>query len=110
MNAILSMSLALGRMIAHIQGKNLWQLLRDEMKIAVAKVIEANGGLETMEGIVSKETFDKVKFTPTGYWQLLAELPFVDLIKGLQNVERKLKKENKQLYRVLREQMLIYQG
>jgi len=110
MNAILSMSLALGRMIAHIQGKNLWQLLRDEMKIAAAKVIEANGGLETMEGIVSKEMFDKVKSTPTGYWQLLTELPFVDLIKGLQNVERKLKKENKQLYRVLREQMPIYQG
>lgn len=110
MNAILSMSLALGRMIAHIQGKDLWQLLRDEMKIAAAKVIEANGGPETMEGIVSKETFDKLKSTPTGYWQLLIELSLVDLIKGLQKVEQKLKKQNIKLYRVLREQMPIYQG
>jgi enolase len=84
MNAILSMSLALGRMIGHVQGKDLWQLLRTEMKEAVAKTIVENGGKA-----------DK-------------DQPFDELIKGLQKTEEKLHKEGKALYQALRKHMPIY--
>jgi len=84
MNAILSMSLALSRMIAHVQGKDLWQLLRAEMKEAVAKTIFETGGKA-----------DK-------------DQPFDELIKNLQKAEEKLHKEGKALYQVLRKHMPIY--
>jgi enolase len=91
MNAILSMSLAVGRMIAHVQGKDLWQLLREEMKQILAKVIVAkqDGKAVSWQTLYDNSTFD-------------------DLIKGLQKVEAKIKKDNIRLYQVLREQVQIY--
>jgi len=108
MNAILSMSLALGRMLAHIQGKDLWQLLREEMKTAIAKAIEANNGLPVIESTVPGEIFNKIKSIQKGYWQLLSELPLDILIRCLQQIEKKIRDENKKLYQVLREQTPIY--
>jgi len=84
MNAILSMSLALGRMISHTQGMELWQLLRVEMKEAIANVIVESGG-----------KVDK-------------DQPFDELIKNLQQVEEKIHKEGKFLYQILRKNMPIY--
>jgi len=84
MNAILSMSLALGRMIGHVQGKDLWQLLRAEMKEAVARTIVETGGKA-----------DK-------------DQPFDELIIGLQKAEEKLHKEGKPLFQALRKHMPIY--
>ncbi len=43
MNAILSTSLALSRLKATLEGKHLWQVLREEMKKAVAFVLNTNG-------------------------------------------------------------------
>lgn len=43
MNAVLSTSLALSRLKATAEGKQLWQVLRDEMKTALAAVLSANG-------------------------------------------------------------------
>jgi enolase len=108
-NAILSMSLALGRMIAHSQGKDLWQLLREEMKTAAAKVIAADGGLEVMRTILSSETLSKLKAAPRGHWEFLTELPFVDLVRGLRGVEQKLHRQNLGLTQALRKQMPVYE-
>jgi hypothetical protein len=44
MNAILSMSLALGRAIAAKDGRELWQLIRDMAAETMVKFIAANGG------------------------------------------------------------------
>ncbi|MBW1716447.1 MAG: hypothetical protein JRJ77_11610 [Deltaproteobacteria bacterium] len=44
MNAILSQSLALGRLTAHMQGKELWQLVRELMTNTMAKTIASYGG------------------------------------------------------------------
>ncbi len=44
MNAILSQSLALGRLTAHMQGKELWQLVRELMANTMAKTIASYGG------------------------------------------------------------------
>jgi enolase len=44
MNAILSQSLALGRLAAHMQGKELWQPVRELMTETMAKTIAGYGG------------------------------------------------------------------
>ena len=108
MNALLSMSLALGRMIAHSQGKDLWQLLREEMKLAAAKAIAANDGLKGMETVVSAGTCGKLGDLPNGHLESLVELPLRDLIQGLQWVGEKLRGQNVPLTQVLREQVSIY--
>lgn len=87
MNAILSVSLAVARLLAHIQGKDLWQLLREEMKLIMARVIMAQTGKEE---------------------QNLNQLPFEELVAELRTVADRLKKENKKLYQALRAQSPIY--
>jgi len=42
MNAILSMSLALGRAVAASDGKELWQLIREMASETMAKFVDAN--------------------------------------------------------------------
>jgi len=109
MNAILSVSLAIGRIIAHIQGKELWQLLRDEMKQLIARVISANGEWEIIKDIVPKEKVQRLQTAKTNFAQVLQTETTLDiLVKGLQQVEKRLKKENKKLYQALREQAKIY--
>jgi len=46
MNAILSQSLALGRLAAHMQGKELWQLVRALMTNTMARTIASYGGTD----------------------------------------------------------------
>ncbi len=109
MNAVLSVSLAMGRMIAHIQGKELWQLLREEMKQLMAKVIIANGGWDVLKDVIPKEKASVIQSAKGNLGTVLQkELTFENLVKCLQNVEKKLKKENKKLYQALREQAQIY--
>jgi enolase len=109
MNAILSMSLAVGRLIAHIQGKDLWQLLREEMKQTVARAILAHGGLDLISDGLTKEKLQQLQGSKDMSWRLFCDnLTFDDLIMGLQKVEEKVKKDDIKLYQVLREQMQIY--
>lgn len=109
MNAILSVSLAMGRMIALIQGKELWQLLRDEMNQWIAMVISANGGYEIIKDIVPAEKAKKLQDAKSNFVAMLqTELPFETLVKGLQQVEKQLRKQGKKLYVTLREQTQIY--
>ena len=109
MNAILSVSLAVARMIAHLQGRDLWQLLREEMEEVVAKTIIANDGLDSINKNLSPEAMDKVKSDEKEAWRLLVkEMNFESLIEGLQEVEAKLKQKGMKLHEALRKQMLIY--
>jgi enolase len=43
MNAVLSMSLALARLRAAVEGKHLWQVLREEMKSSIVRVLDSQG-------------------------------------------------------------------
>jgi len=95
-------------MIANSQGKDLWQLLREEMKLAAAKAIAANDGLKGMETVVSAGTCGKLGDLPNGHLESLVELPLRDLIQGLQWVGEKLRGQNVPLTQVLREQVSIY--
>ncbi len=109
MNAILSVSLAMGRLIAHIQGKELWQLLREEMKLLIAKVLSAQGDGELLKDLVPNEKLSIIRSAKENLPGVLAkELTFDILVKCLQRVEKKLRAENKKLYQVLRNQAQIY--
>jgi len=49
MNALLSMSLALSRLKGAIEGKGLYEVIREQMSKTIAKVFYANGGLEHLD-------------------------------------------------------------
>jgi len=91
MNAILSLSLALGRAIAASQGKELWQLIREMAAETMAKFTAANaadGGKTELAGLKTMD-FDelKVQFAKTAGQAI---------------------KENKKIYELLREQLSVY--
>ncbi len=106
MNAILSQSLSLARLLSHMQGRDLWDVLRETIIDTMAKTIEANGGLDVLGESL------KAKVTPKAgepLWQTLkAELSFGELAEGLQAVNRSKPKEVK-LYELLRERLPVYQ-
>ena len=49
MNAVLSASLALARAVAHVHGKQLWELMREEMLVIIERLANAHG--VTVDGI-----------------------------------------------------------
>jgi enolase len=88
MNAILSMSLALGRAVAAADGRELWQLIRDIASDSMAKFIVANaGGAKKNLADLKKTDFDEltrqfrqtasesIKSGKTIYELLRAQLP-----------------------------------
>ncbi len=83
MNAMLSSSLALARAISHVQGKELYELLREEM-------------LDIIDGLA--ESF---QISVHGS-------RFGDYVTALREVNRILEEQERPLYEVLREQTGIY--
>ena len=88
MNAILSMSLALGRAVAASDSKELWQLIREMAQDAMAKFVDANAkgdkkslaDLKTMDfdelqTLFRKVAGDAIKDGKTIYELLRAQLP-----------------------------------
>ena len=88
MNAILSMSLALGRAVAAADGRELWQLIRDIASDTMAKFIVANGGKKSLADL-KKLDFDQLT---TQYRQTAAECV----------------KSGKTIYELLRAQLPVY--
>jgi enolase len=91
MNAILSLSLALGRAIAASQGKELWQLIREMASETMAKFIAANA-----KGSDKK---DLATLKYTGFEELKTEF---------QKTAGAAIKEQKTIYELLREQLKVY--
>ena len=83
MNAMLSSSLALARAIAHVQGKELYELLREEM-------------LDIIDGLA-----DSFQISVQGS-------RFGDYVTALREVNRILEEQERPLYEALREQTGIY--
>jgi enolase len=86
MNAILSMSLALGRAVAAAEGRELWQLTRDIASDTMAKFIVANGSkkslaelkkldFDTLSAEYRQNAAQAVKNGKTIYELLRAQLP-----------------------------------
>ena len=83
MNAILSVSLALARAVAHIQGKELYGLIREEC-FSIIKSLAKDYQVQIKGGEVS------------------------DYIAALREVNQTLEKQNQPLFEVLREKTKIY--
>ena len=91
MNAILSLSVAMGRAVAAAQGKEMWQLIREVATEAMAKFIAANGGKK-----MSKKDVEK-----------LMAGDFDELQTTFREVARKVRKD-KDITPLLREQLPVY--
>ena len=89
MNAILSMSLALGRAVAACQSKELWQLIREMATDAMTKFISVNGK--------GKKSVDDLK-----------KMDFDELQKLFRETARGSIKEGKTIYELLRDQLPVY--
>jgi hypothetical protein len=61
MNAILSLSLALARLKGAMQGKWLWEVIREQMCEAMAKTIADNGGVKIIEILPEKLTVSEME-------------------------------------------------
>jgi enolase len=90
MNAILSMSLALGRAVAAAEGRELWQLLRDIASDTMAKFVEANAK-DNKKSLADLKTTD-----------------FDDLQKLYRSTAEQAIKDGKAIYELLRAQLPVY--
>ncbi len=84
MNAMLSSSLALARALAHVQGKELYELLREEM-LGIIDDLATSTGIE-VEGS-----------------------RFADYVSTLRKANRVLEERGEKLYEVLRERTALYE-
>jgi len=89
MNAILSLSLALGRAIAASQGKELWQLIREMAAETMAKFVSANNG--DGKDLANLRTMD-----------------FEQLAGQFKKTAEKAIKADKKIFELLREQLPVY--
>lgn len=83
MNALLSVSLAMARGLAHLKGQDLFEMIRQEMLAVIEKIARTNG----------------IKIEGSR---------FADYVEALQRVNQILEEQGKELYRVLREETSIY--
>jgi enolase len=91
MNAILSLSLALGRAIAASEGKELWQLIREMAAETMAKFVAANA-----KGADKKELAS------------LRVMDFEELKKEFAKTTQQAIKDKKTIYELLRQQLAVY--
>jgi len=62
MNAILSVSLAMARLKGNMEGKLLWEVIREQMTTAMSRTIVANGGMDLIASL-KEELIDHRKKT-----------------------------------------------
>jgi enolase len=91
MNAILSVSLALGRAVAAKEGKELWQLIREMATDTMAKFIAANSKDASKKDVAA-----------------LKRLGFQELRALFRKTSEDAIKEKKQIFELLREQLPVY--
>jgi len=91
MNAILSLSLALGRAIAASEGKELWQLIREMAAETMAKFVAANAKDEDKKELASLRVMD-----------------FEELKEEFVKTTKQAIKEKKIIYELLRQQLAVY--
>jgi len=105
MNAILSLSLALARLFAAIEGKDLWSGIRAQMKETMAKTIAANGGVKLLPPDLAQKLGPK---EGKELWRTLEKnLSYDDLVQGLKALARS-KPEGVNLHDLLRQQLPVY--
>jgi hypothetical protein len=91
MNAILSLSLALGRAIAASQGKELWQLIREMAAETMAKFVAANAGNGQKKDLAALKTTD-----------------FEQLKTLFRKTAQQAIEKNEKIYELLRKELPVY--
>jgi len=91
MNAILSVSLALGRAIAAREGKELWQLIREMAVETMAKFVAANTKAADKKDVAA-----------------LKRMKFPELRVLFQETSAQAIKENREIFGLLRQQLPVY--
>ena len=91
MNAILSLSLALGRALAAAEGKELWQLIREQASETMAKFVSANSKKGDKKDLES-----------------LKKIDFDELKNEFRKTAAEAIKQDKKIYELLREQLPVY--
>ena len=91
MNAILSLSLALGRAIAASKGKELWQLIREMAGETMAKFVSENAKDGDKKDLATLET-----------------MGFEELITQFKKTAQETIKEEKRIYELLRKELAVY--
>jgi len=105
MNAILSLSLALARLSAAIEGKDLWSGIRAQMKETMAKTIAANGGVKLLPPDLVQKLGPK---EGKELWRTLEKnLSYDELVQGLKALAQS-KPEGVKLHDLLRQQLPVY--
>ncbi|HVP58836.1 MAG TPA: hypothetical protein VMU02_12145, partial [bacterium] len=105
MNAILSLSLALARVAAAVEGRDLWSGIRAQMKETMAKAIAANGGTKLLPPDLAQKLGPK---EGKELWQTLVNgLTYEELVQGLQALAR-TKPADVKLHELLRQQLPVY--
>jgi hypothetical protein len=89
MNAILSLSVAMGRAVAASQGKEMWQLIREITADAMAKFVAENG--KDKKGLDS-----------------LVAMDFDELQGAFRDVARAARQDGKEIAPLLRAQLPVY--
>ncbi|MBN2619981.1 hypothetical protein JXB22_02735 [candidate division WOR-3 bacterium] len=111
MNAILSVSLAISRMIAHVQGKDLWLLLRETMKKAMAELfIDHRDAAAAMDNASDRTVAASSRDRNKAVSELVAAMSFEDMIATLRRFASHLCEQGEPLYKLLRKYIPIYPG
>jgi enolase len=109
MNAILSVSLALARMIAHLSGKDLWQLLREQMKETIARTVSRVLPEDILKDMVTEEIYREYSHGSDAGTQVLKEkCTLEELIRYLIKTEEYLKQNKRKLHTAIREEFPVY--
>jgi hypothetical protein len=88
MNAILSLSVAMGRAVAAAQGKEMWQLIRQIAAEAMAKFIAAHGDKKDTDALMAMD--------------------FDELQTLFRNTARQVRGQGKDIAPLLRQQLPVY--
>jgi enolase len=109
MNAILSVSLAISRMIAHIQGTDLCFLLRETMKKAMAELfIDHRDTVAAMDDVAGKAVVEASGDRTKAVSELVAAMSFEDMIAVLRRFASHLREQGEPLYSLLRKYIPVY--
>jgi enolase len=107
MNAILSMSLAMGRLLAHVRGNGLWRLMREIMEHAMAEMFIDHAGYVALPDAIAQgvaEKKDRTKMRES----IVAMMSFEMMVEQLRAIAMHLSEEKKTLYQVLRAYIPVY--
>lgn len=107
MNAILSISLAIGRLIAHVKGKGLWRLLRDTMEYAMADMFIEHLKIITLPDSVRVNN-KGVKDREKTIREIVKAMSFEEMIKQLRRIALHYREQKKPLFLEIRKYISVY--